>query len=311
VAFAQGETSRTFTVPINDDTIAESTEGFTVRLSDPTGGAALGSRTSAAVTISDNEPTFFLGGATYSATEGTALSIPVRRENGLSVPRSIDYRITNGTAIAGRDFVAANGSLLFDAGVAEQTLSIPILDDATPEGAETFKVTLVKVNAADPQVGLSTPSVATVTIGRSDATEQPDLSASGGSGFVGGGIFNGTATGQSVIRSVKGNSTAGFTVRLKNAGTAPDSFVLKGTAGGSAPVGTVKITFNGSDVTARVLSPDGFTRNHVPARGTIEFKVSVSARSGNAFAGYGVTLTATSTATVSKADAVRVGVVRR
>jgi hypothetical protein len=309
--FAQGETSRTFTVAINDDTIAENAESLSVRLSNPTGGAALGARTSTIVTIADNEPTFRLSAATYSATEGMTLSVVVRRENGLSVPRSIDYRITNGTAIAGRDFVGASGSLLFDAGVAEQTLSIPILDDATAEGAETFKVTLVKVNAADLQVGLSTPSAATVTIGRSDATEQPDLSASGGSGFVGGGIFNGTSTGQTVIRTVKGSSSAGFTVRLKNAGTAPDSFVLKGTAGGTAPAGTVKITFNGVDVTARVLSADGYTRSNIAARGVIEFKVSVSARSGNAFAGYGLTLTAASTATTSKTDTIRVGVVRR
>ncbi|HXJ64295.1 MAG TPA: Calx-beta domain-containing protein, partial [Actinomycetota bacterium] len=49
--FSDGQKTRTFAIPIVDDTRHEPAERFTVRLSDPGGGAALGVPTSAQVTI--------------------------------------------------------------------------------------------------------------------------------------------------------------------------------------------------------------------------------------------------------------------
>ena len=53
--FAEGETSKSFTVSIIDDVIDEANETFTVSLSSPTGGATFGTVTST-VTIIDNDP---------------------------------------------------------------------------------------------------------------------------------------------------------------------------------------------------------------------------------------------------------------
>ncbi|HKC66490.1 MAG TPA: DUF4214 domain-containing protein, partial [Pyrinomonadaceae bacterium] len=53
--FATGETTKTIFIPIVDDSYAEGTERFTVRLSSPSSGASLGSIPVATVTISDNE----------------------------------------------------------------------------------------------------------------------------------------------------------------------------------------------------------------------------------------------------------------
>jgi hypothetical protein len=220
----------------------------------------------------------------------------------------VNWRAINGTAVAGRDFAGSGGTLLFDANVSEQTISIPILDDATPEGAETFRVSLVKADAADPTVGVSSPSTATVTIARSDATEQPDLSVSGGSGFVGAGILNSTGTLQSVIRT---SDSATFTVRVKNVGNAPDNMVITGIAGGSATAGRVTVTRAGTDITEPVLSTTGYTLSNVPVNGTVELKVAVKVTSGRQFSGWGVTLTGTSASTQSKADTVKMGAVRR
>ncbi len=55
LSFADGETTRTITVPILDDGVIENAETLTVTLSAPGGGATLGNPTAATVTITDND----------------------------------------------------------------------------------------------------------------------------------------------------------------------------------------------------------------------------------------------------------------
>jgi hypothetical protein len=52
--FGQGETSKTFRVLISDDSLVEGSESFTLALSNPTGGAALGAQAAATIQIADN-----------------------------------------------------------------------------------------------------------------------------------------------------------------------------------------------------------------------------------------------------------------
>ncbi|MDQ2935927.1 MAG: M12 family metallo-peptidase [Acidobacteriota bacterium] len=54
LSFAAGDTLKTFSIPIINDSYAEGNETFSISLSNPT-GAALGSSASATVTINDNE----------------------------------------------------------------------------------------------------------------------------------------------------------------------------------------------------------------------------------------------------------------
>jgi hypothetical protein len=55
VSFGNGEVSKVFTVPITDDAADEPDEAANITLSSPTGGALLGSPSSATLTIVDND----------------------------------------------------------------------------------------------------------------------------------------------------------------------------------------------------------------------------------------------------------------
>ena len=55
LTFGPGDTSKTFVIPIINDSWAEGNETFGVALSNPTGGATLGGPSTATVTITDNE----------------------------------------------------------------------------------------------------------------------------------------------------------------------------------------------------------------------------------------------------------------
>ena len=55
---------------------------------------------------------------------------------------SVDYATANGTATAGSDYTATQGTITFAPGVALKTIVVPIIDDPDPEPTETFTVNL-------------------------------------------------------------------------------------------------------------------------------------------------------------------------
>jgi CSLREA domain-containing protein len=72
----------------------------------------------------------------------------------------VNYSTTNGTAMAGSDYTATNGTLTFVPGETSKTFTVPIVDDTLGEPNETLTVTLSSPNNAT----LGAPDMATLTI---------------------------------------------------------------------------------------------------------------------------------------------------
>lgn len=66
---------------------------------------------------------------------------------------TVDYTTTNGSALSGSDYTTTTGTLTFSGAIGNQrTISVPIINDGTPEFDEDFFIEFTGVNAPDAQV---------------------------------------------------------------------------------------------------------------------------------------------------------------
>jgi hypothetical protein len=171
LTFGAGETSKTFTVPIINDTRLEGNKTFQVLLGTPGGGGVLGSPSTATVTIveDDTAGTVQFSAATYTVNEGAGSAIITVTRTGPSLASgvSVRYAATSGTATAVSDFSAVSGVLTFGAGVTSLTFAVPIVNNTTMESPETVNLALT-VPAGSPAT-LGSQSTAVLTIQDNDA----------------------------------------------------------------------------------------------------------------------------------------------
>ncbi len=81
--------------------------------------------------------------ASYQVNENAgSATIDVVRVGGSDGRILVNYATSNGTAVAGEDYAAASGQLIFNDGETRKTITIPILQDTEVESDETFQVTL-------------------------------------------------------------------------------------------------------------------------------------------------------------------------
>lgn len=144
VTFAPGATVQSIDIPISGDTTAEADETFGVALSAPS-NAALG-RANATGTIVNDDAGPVISIANVSQAEGTGsasvFTFTVTLSAASEQTVAVSYATSDGTAVAGSDYVAATGTLTFAPGVTSQTFSVTVNGDATSEPTETFNVTL-------------------------------------------------------------------------------------------------------------------------------------------------------------------------
>ena len=152
LSFAPGETVASFDVPLVDDIFTNANRTILLSLSNPVGGARLGSPSSAVITIVNDDAVVGFSVDTYSVSEsGVNALITVRREGSTVGGMTVDFATvasSNFTATVGVDYQQASGTLIFSNGQSAATFNVLILDDLLPEGNETLGLALSGVNGS-------------------------------------------------------------------------------------------------------------------------------------------------------------------
>jgi hypothetical protein len=140
-----GTTSATITVVVAADTLDEADDDtFSVNLSGAVNAAVVDANGTGTIVDDDAAPTLTV--ANVSATEGNGstrrltFTLTLSKASGQSV--SVRYATADGTAVAGSDYSAESGTVIFAAGTVSRTVVIDILGDNIREPNETFVLNL-------------------------------------------------------------------------------------------------------------------------------------------------------------------------
>lgn len=172
--FAPGQVEQAVAMTILDDALDENDETFSLSLINPV-NVLLGSPAEAVITIADDDapPAIALASADFAAVENTGSAIiTVTLSMSSTLPVSVDYATSDGTATGNEDYTPVSGTLTLLPGAAAQTFSIPLLDDLVEEAAETVLIALSNpINAT-----LGNPVTATLTIENDDTVRHLNFS---------------------------------------------------------------------------------------------------------------------------------------
>ncbi len=142
--FAPGVTNLTVNVPVLGDSLSESNETFFLNLTRAANANILSARGVGTILDDDELPALSINDARRAELNASALTMVFNVR--LSVPSGrtvlVDYATADGTATAGSDYAATNGTLVFRPGAIVQAIRVPVLGNTISESNETFFVNL-------------------------------------------------------------------------------------------------------------------------------------------------------------------------
>lgn len=144
LSFAAGETTKTVTVAVNGDTVAEGDETFAVRLSSASGATI--SDDSGLATVFDDDTPPGLAVNDVTAVEGSsgtpAATFTITRAGNVGATSSVRYATVAGTASATSDFAPVSATMDFAAGERTKAVTVNLNGDTRAEPDETFSLRL-------------------------------------------------------------------------------------------------------------------------------------------------------------------------
>ncbi|MBT9549783.1 MAG: putative Ig domain-containing protein [Hydrogenophaga sp.] len=188
-----GNSTYTFTVLINGDTLNEPSETFFVNVTNVVNAVVADGQGLGTIVNDDPLPSLSVNDVTVvegdSGTTNAVFTVTLSAASGQTV--SVNYATADGTATQPADYTSTSGTLTFTPGQTTRTITVPVVGETVPEAGETFFVNLsgaVNATIADNQ-GLGTitnddvpvvVSPGTLPNGAVTAAYSQTLSASGG-----------------------------------------------------------------------------------------------------------------------------------
>jgi chitinase len=175
LTFAPGQTSRTVTVALLQDSLDEADETFLLQLRGAVNALITDADGQATILDDDPEPGLSVDDATVA--EGNSLRT-VELTVSLSAPSgrevSVQYATADGTARAGTDYLPASGTLVFSPGLTARKVTVTIVGDHAAEPSETFRVDLSELRNATLADGEAVVTIADDdTLAKAEITSPP------------------------------------------------------------------------------------------------------------------------------------------
>lgn len=220
VHFADGETSKTFTVAVRGDELGEEDESFAVQLENPSYGSTITTGPVSAVVLND-DPVLWISADAATVVEGsdglqTPVTFTVTRGGDLSGPASVLWEVVPSGAnpVNAEDFggIYVSGVVAFGVGETSKTITVWVDADTLGEQDETFSVVLSDAEGATILTGEASVTILNDDRGLSIAALGSDSQREGDTGEVTEFVYRvervGDSSGSvSVDWSLRGNGT--------------------------------------------------------------------------------------------------------
>jgi len=164
-----GNTTTTVDVPLTDDSTYEGDETLNLDLSGAVNGVVSKAQGQGTIAEDDPKPTISVDSPLVGEGDGTA-TFTISLDAAAAVDVNVDYATSDISATDGADYTGVSGTATILAGDTTTTVDVPVLDDSTYEGDETFSLDLS--NAVNGTIG--TPS-GTATIADDDPSPDVDI----------------------------------------------------------------------------------------------------------------------------------------
>jgi chitinase len=159
LTFAPGSTVQTITIAVNGDSEVEPDEVMNITLTNAS-NATLADAFGQGTIYTDDHRQLVIDDANVLEGDGGTknLVFEVTLSQAATAPVTVQFQTSNSSAVAPGDFTARSGILTFAPGVTSLTITVPVVADQLPEGAESFFITLSDaVNATlNDQFGIGT-----------------------------------------------------------------------------------------------------------------------------------------------------------
>ncbi|HYH08790.1 MAG TPA: IPTL-CTERM sorting domain-containing protein [Thermoanaerobaculia bacterium] len=273
VTFAAGDTSETITIDVTGDTAYELDETLTVTLSNVTGNATLLDASGTGTILNDDPVVISI--ADSNVVEGNAgtsvMTFTVTLNAAPTSPVTVNYTTSDGSATAGSDYVAENGTITFLQGDMSETITIDVTGDVLFEPNETFTITLSSPSAN----GAISDGEATGTILNDDGVTLiniSDANVTEGNAGLATLTFTVTLTQPAAENVTVNYTTSDGTATVANADYVAEAGTVTFTPGDQSETITIDVTgdpfFEGNETLTVTLSNASVNANIADGTGT-------------------------------------------